>query len=621
MRFRSSTMMVRSLAAMLVLAGCAVAPEDEESGPEPGSVESAVAGTTRVIAAEADAEVRQATPSTSFGTSVELGSDADPVRHAYLRFDLGSVEGTVLSAKLRCYVVNESVRGPEVYATSNAWSESTLRWDNKPAAQGAALSTRAAIGWGKWYEADVTSAVKAGQKASFVLVPTSTDSMICNSREAAQNRPELVVTTEAATGTGLLATYFDNVDFTGPSVTRTDGPVSFSWGAGAPLAGIAADTFSVRWTGEVDAPAAGSYTFYTQSDDGVRLWIDGTKVIDAFTDHGSREDRGTITLSAGRHAVKLEYYERTGSAVVALSWSSAAIAKALVPRGRLFPAAVPPSDPANLPGWGLPDLRDEFDYRDATGKPAIDPSIWNVRARAVLGLLPDSTVVDPGQVTVDASGIAHIRADWLPEPIIASTGPVERWMKTGYMDMRTLRTGDAEYSQRYGRWEIRAKVPTTAGTSHGVLAAFWLRNGNSGEIDIMESWGSQPTPFSYQRIGTSTTTVHTQTSGPNNVKTAWTLEPLLGITEHVAARFHTWALEYTPTRFAMYYDGRLAFETTPAQKPEIWGPSFQTPLHVRLNLHMGTSVKYYGYPDPAHKEWTTDTDFQVDYVRVWDMVP
>ncbi len=626
MRLRPSTTFVRPLAGMLLLAGCAALPGDDDGEETYVSAASAVNAVTRNIPAEADAEVQQARPTTSFGSSVELGSDRDPARHAYLRFDLAGVTGPVLSAKLRCYVVNESVQGPEVFSTSSAWSESTLRWDNRPAPQGSALSARAAIGWGKWFEADVTAAVKAGQKASFVLVPTSTDSMICNSREAPSNRPELVVTTDAAIGTGLSATYFDNVDFTGTAVTRTDPTVSFDWGSGSPAPGIAADTFSARWTGQVDAPAAGSYTFYTQSDDGVRLFIDGTKVIDAFTDHGSREDRGTISLTAGRHDVKLEYYERTGSAVLALSWSSASIAKQIIPTSRLFPGPLappppppPPVDPADLPGWGLPILRDEFDYRDASGKPAINPAIWNVRPRSELGLLNDATVVDPGQITVDQNGIAHIRADWLDEPVIASTGPAQRWMKTGYMDMRALRAGDVTYAQRYGRWEIRAKVPTMAGISQGTLPAFWLRNSNSGEIDIMEAWGSGPNPFSYQRIGTSTTTVHTQTSGTGNVKNAWTLEPLVGATEHVAARFHTWALEFTPSRFAVYYDGKLAVETTPAQKPEIWGPSFQTPLHVRINLHVGPSELYYGLPDPNHKDWTSDTDFQIDYVRIWAM--
>ena len=64
-------------------------------------------------------------------------------------------------------------------------------------------------------------------------------------------------TFRAATGTpvhGLSATYFNNADFTGTTVTRVDPTVDFTWGAGSPAPGISANTFSVRWTGQVEAP-------------------------------------------------------------------------------------------------------------------------------------------------------------------------------------------------------------------------------------------------------------------------------------------------------------------------------------------------------------------------------
>src|SRR5262245_57545799 len=53
---------------------------------------------------------------------------------------------------------------------------------------------------------------------------------------------------------GLLATYFDNSNFTGASITRTDATVDFNW-PNSPALGIGADTFSVRWQGLIQAPA------------------------------------------------------------------------------------------------------------------------------------------------------------------------------------------------------------------------------------------------------------------------------------------------------------------------------------------------------------------------------
>ena len=142
------------------------------------------------------------------------------------------------------------------------------------------------------------------------------------------------------TGNGLSATYFDNADFTGASVTRVDPTVDFNWASGAPAAGIGPETFSVRWTGQVEAPSTGTYTFYTQSDDGVRLWVNGQQVVNNWTDHGSTENSGTIALTGGqRYDIRMEFYENGGAAVARLSWSGPSIPKAVIPSSRLYAAA------------------------------------------------------------------------------------------------------------------------------------------------------------------------------------------------------------------------------------------------------------------------------------------
>lgn len=110
-----------------------------------------------------------------------------------------------------------------------------------------------------------------------------------------------------------------------------------AWGTRSPAPGIAANTFSVRWTGQVLATADGTWTFYTRSDDGVRLWIDGKPVIDHWTTHALEQDRGTIPLTADRaHTVQLEYADRTGSATITLLWSGPGTAKQVVPATRLL---------------------------------------------------------------------------------------------------------------------------------------------------------------------------------------------------------------------------------------------------------------------------------------------
>jgi hypothetical protein len=144
-------------------------------------------------------------------------------------------------------------------------------------------------------------------------------------------------------GNGLAGEYYDAMDLTGTKVSRTDATVNFDWGTGAPHPSIGADTFSVRWTGEVLAPASGTYTFSTRSDDGVRLWINGQLVVNNWTDHAPTTDSGQIALAAGqRYPVRLEYYENQVGATIALSWQVPGTqGPVIIPTSNLF--STPPS--------------------------------------------------------------------------------------------------------------------------------------------------------------------------------------------------------------------------------------------------------------------------------------
>ncbi|MBF2028658.1 MAG: hypothetical protein IGS48_18155 [Oscillatoriales cyanobacterium C42_A2020_001] len=141
------------------------------------------------------------------------------------------------------------------------------------------------------------------------------------------------------TGNGLRGEYYDNSDLTNLKLTRTDGTVNFSWGTGSPHSAIAANTFSTRWTGQVQPSTSGTYTFFTQSDDGVRLWVNGTQLINNWTTGGYRERSGSIPLIAGqKYDIKLEYYENTNSATARLLWSGPSVSKQAIAQTQLFSA-------------------------------------------------------------------------------------------------------------------------------------------------------------------------------------------------------------------------------------------------------------------------------------------
>ena len=90
-------------------------------------------------------------------------------------------------------------------------------------------------------------------------------------------------------------------------------------GPTAPAASV--DKFSVRWTGKLRVPRSGLYTFYTMSNDGVRLSIGDQSLIDNWTPHSTMEDKGTINLQAGKaYDFKLDYFQNGGNAVMKLAW-------------------------------------------------------------------------------------------------------------------------------------------------------------------------------------------------------------------------------------------------------------------------------------------------------------
>jgi hypothetical protein len=145
----------------------------------------------------------------------------------------------------------------------------------------------------------------------------------------------------SATGTGLYGEYFNTKSLTQRKLSRTDSTVNFDWGSGSPDPSIGTGTFSVRWTGWLQAPSSGSYSFHTLSDDGVRLWVNGTLVINNWTNHAATENSGSISLTAGeKYDIKLEFYENTGAAVIKLFWTPPGQGKQIIPQQRLYPRDV-----------------------------------------------------------------------------------------------------------------------------------------------------------------------------------------------------------------------------------------------------------------------------------------
>ncbi|MET0422406.1 MAG: glycoside hydrolase family 16 protein [Actinoplanes sp.] len=164
-----------------------------------------------------------------------------------------------------------------------------------------------------------------------------------------------------------------------------------------------------------------------------------------------------------------------------------------------------------------------------------------------------------------------------------------------YTSGRVLTEG--KFSQKYGRFEARIKIPT----GQGIWPAFWLLGGNKwpdqGEIDILENLGHTPD------------VLHATIHGPGYSGAA-------GITKkqktgrNLSDDFHTYALDWSPSRLVWYLDGEEYFRITKAQlKGKDW--VFDHPFFIILNVAVGGA-----WPGRPDESTVFPQTMLVDWVRV-----
>lgn len=176
-------------------------------------------------------------------------------------------------------------------------------------------------------------------QATYAVVPT--DNLLPDT-----NGPSV------AWGRGLKGEYFGNNNLSGaPLATRTEVPDFYF--TGAPVVGVPADNFSVRWSGRVRPMVSGSYRFRTLSDDGVRLSVNGVQVINNWTIHGATYNQSElITLVAGQsYDIEMSYYDYLGVGYARLEWlpPGSTTQWQLLPEMLLYDGQVVPFQPDGRP--------------------------------------------------------------------------------------------------------------------------------------------------------------------------------------------------------------------------------------------------------------------------------
>jgi len=170
------------------------------------------------------------------------------------------------------------------------------------------------------------------------------------------------------------------------------------------------------------------------------------------------------------------------------------------------------------------------------------------------------------------------------------------------------------FSKKYGRYEIKAKLPT----GKGLWPAIWMlpeedKYGTwaaSGEIDIMEAWGSRP--------NTVSGTIHYGEGWPNNKYTGkeFELPENRGID-----KWHTYALEWEPGELRWYVDGEL-YQTQNKwySKGTDNAANFSYPAPFDQEFYLVMNLAVGGWFDGEVDETTKfPSQMEVDYVRVYDL--
>lgn len=272
----------------------------------------------------------------------------------------------------------------------------------------------------------------------------------------------------------------------------------------------------------------------------------------------------------------------------------------------------------HVEGWGDPVFNDDFnDFSQTKNK-------WNIEDNTYVGY-------DWGEIKADnvnvRDGNLVIHTERLKEPISHKKGDIDkdgniikqRWYSTG-----SLQTKNGKFSQEYGRFELRAKLPTIKGHSRGIWPAFWMRpdnaDTNEGEIDILEAYGTPAESHEDDHIDLltqSTATLHyVQPDKHPGQKQKHPNEKAItpaGIDVN-DGQFHTWTVEWTPEKITFFVDGQNYLDVDKSNDPR-WKTLFGSgdKYNLRLNTQVGSG--YWGEPNA---EQTADrTEFVIDYVRAW----
>jgi hypothetical protein len=144
------------------------------------------------------------------------------------------------------------------------------------------------------------------------------------------------------------------------------------------------ENFGVQFVGQLFVSRQGAYAFFTNSDDGSVLYIDGNLVVNNDGNHAAQERSGTAQLTAGYHAIRVAYFQSGGGKSLTVSWQGQDFDKGTIPDSLL--SHTPDLATANGPSLSHVPDRMSMQVRVIPGKGAIAISV-NQQAPATVEIL------------------------------------------------------------------------------------------------------------------------------------------------------------------------------------------------------------------------------------------
>jgi len=377
---------------------------------------------------------------------------------------------------------------------------------------------------------------------------------------------------------GVRGYYFNNMNVSGaPALVRIDPAIDFNWGDAGPAAPIGSNNFSVRWTGALESQYSEPYTFTTNSDDGIRVWLDDVLIIDSWINQSpTLHSSPAINLVAGqRYGVRVEYYENTGGAAAQLFWQSPSTPRQIIPTGALqLPLTAGNPNPPN----GAVDVKHTPILRWSVGDKAVKHNVYfGTDATAVENATTASAGIYRGQQDLAATSYAPSEAPlawnstyyWRIDEVNGVDvwkGSVWRFTTANFIVVEDFEDYTDDVGSRIFQtwrdgWGYSEPVPGYPGNGTG--SAVGYSQAPFAEQTTIHS-GSQSMPLGYDNSGTGGKARYSETVREWISPQDWTINNVKALT--------------------------LYFYGAPANAPE--------GLYVAVEDNAG-HVKVVNYPDPA----------------------